>query len=119
MAGRPSRPVNARGLEAAGIERPGAIVVAAMNPEELTGDGNYGSLIGTYLGLSHVPVVRVEKISSQVSVEALPIYTRLVRGVVLSIRALASLDAPPRNVVCYAYLGRQSTGLARNREMGQ
>ena len=36
-----------------------------------------------------------------------------------SIRALAPLDAPPGNVVCCAYLGRQSTGLARNREMGQ
>jgi acetyl-CoA C-acetyltransferase len=51
-------------LEDARIERPGAIVVAAMNPEELTGDGNYGSLIGTYLGLSQVPVVRVETATS-------------------------------------------------------
>ncbi len=51
-------------LADAGIERPSAIVVAAMNPEELTGDGNYGSLIGTYLGLSQVPVVRVETATS-------------------------------------------------------
>ena len=29
----------------AGIERPDALVVAAMNPEEFTGEGNYGSLI--------------------------------------------------------------------------
>jgi acetyl-CoA C-acetyltransferase len=51
-------------LTDAGIERPGAIVVAAMNPEELTGDGNYGSLINTYLGLSQVPVIRVETATS-------------------------------------------------------
>jgi len=48
----------------AGIERPDAIVVAAMNPEEFTGEGNYASLIATHLGLSHVPAVRVETATS-------------------------------------------------------
>ena len=48
----------------AGIERPDALVVAAMNPEEFTGEGNYGSLIGTRLGLSHVPALRVETATS-------------------------------------------------------
>ncbi len=51
-------------LAAAGIERPGAIVVAAMNPEEFTGEGNYASLIATHLGLSHVPAIRVETATS-------------------------------------------------------
>jgi acetyl-CoA C-acetyltransferase len=51
-------------LSDAGIERPDAIVVAAMNPEEFTGEGNYGSLIGTHLGLSRVPVLRVETATS-------------------------------------------------------
>jgi acetyl-CoA C-acetyltransferase len=51
-------------LADAGLERPDAIVVAAMNPEEFTGEGNYGSLIGTYLGLSQVPAVRVETATS-------------------------------------------------------
>ena len=37
-------------LADAGIERPDALIVAAMNPEEFTGEGNYGSLIGTHLG---------------------------------------------------------------------
>lgn len=51
-------------LADAGIERPGAIVVAAMNPEEFTGEGNFGSLIATHLGLSHVPTIRVETATS-------------------------------------------------------
>src|SRR5215470_15907228 len=51
-------------LADAGIERPDAIVVAAMNPEEFTGEGNYGSLIATHLGFSHVPAVRVETATS-------------------------------------------------------
>ena len=48
----------------AGIDRPDALVVAAMNPEEFTGEGNYGSLIATRLGLSHVPALRVETATS-------------------------------------------------------
>jgi acetyl-CoA C-acetyltransferase len=51
-------------LRDAGIERPDAIVVAAMNPEEFTGAGNYGSLINTYLGLAQVPTVRIETATS-------------------------------------------------------
>src|SRR3990172_11906832 len=51
-------------LRDAGIERPDALVVAAMNPEEFTGEGNYGSLIGTHLGLSRVPALRVETATS-------------------------------------------------------
>jgi acetyl-CoA C-acetyltransferase len=51
-------------LADAGIERPEAIIVAAMNPEEFTGEGNYGSLIATHLGLSRVPALRVETATS-------------------------------------------------------
>jgi acetyl-CoA C-acetyltransferase len=51
-------------LADAGIERPEAIVVAAMNPEEFTGEGNYGALIATYLGFSSVPALRVETATS-------------------------------------------------------
>jgi len=51
-------------LADAGLERPDAIVVAAMNPEEFTGAGNYAALIGTYLGLSQVPAIRVETATS-------------------------------------------------------
>src|SRR5262245_5700186 len=51
-------------LADAGIERPDAIVVAAMNPEEFTGAGNYASLINTHLGLADVPALRVETATS-------------------------------------------------------
>jgi acetyl-CoA C-acetyltransferase len=51
-------------LTDASIERPEALVVGAMNPEEFTGEGNYGSLIGTHLGLARVPAVRVETATS-------------------------------------------------------
>jgi len=54
----------AAALADAGIETPDAIVVAAMNPEEFTGEGNYGSLIATHLGFSHVPAIRVETATS-------------------------------------------------------
>ncbi len=48
----------------AALERPDAIVVGAMNPEEFTGEGNYGSLINTRLGFSTVPSMRVETATS-------------------------------------------------------
>jgi acetyl-CoA C-acetyltransferase len=51
-------------LAEAGVERPSVIVVAAMNPEEFTGEGNYGSLVGTHLGFSRVPAIRVETATS-------------------------------------------------------
>jgi acetyl-CoA acetyltransferase len=51
-------------LADARVERPDAIVVGAMNPEEFTGDGNFGSLINTHLGLSQSPVLRVETATS-------------------------------------------------------
>jgi acetyl-CoA C-acetyltransferase len=51
-------------LRDAGRERPEALVVAAMNPEEFTGAGNYASLINTHLGLSDVPALRVETATS-------------------------------------------------------
>ena len=54
----------AAALRDAGLERPDALVVAAMNPEEFTGAGNYGSLINTHLGLAQVPAVRVETATS-------------------------------------------------------
>jgi acetyl-CoA C-acetyltransferase len=51
-------------LREARLERPDAIVVAAMNPEEFTGEGNYASLVNTRLGLSTVPAMRVETATS-------------------------------------------------------
>jgi acetyl-CoA acetyltransferase len=67
-------------LADAGIERPDAIVVAAMNPEEFTGEGNYGSLIATYLGFSHVPAVRVETATSSGMAAVYTGYAALAAG---------------------------------------
>ena len=39
-------------LADARVERPDAIVVGAMNPEEFTGDGNFGSLINVRMSSS-------------------------------------------------------------------
>lgn len=44
--------------------QPDALVVTSMNPEEFVGEGNLASRMSTYLGLSHVPGVRVETATS-------------------------------------------------------
>jgi acetyl-CoA C-acetyltransferase len=43
---------------------PDAIVVTTMAPEEFIGEGNFASQISTYVGLSHVPSIRVETATS-------------------------------------------------------
>src|SRR5436309_3219354 len=45
-------------------ERPDAIVVAAMNPEEFVGDGNFASNVATHMGFAEVPTLRVETATS-------------------------------------------------------
>ncbi len=51
-------------LSAAELEAPDGLVVAAMNPEEFIGEGNFASQIATYLGFAHVPALRVETATS-------------------------------------------------------
>jgi acetyl-CoA C-acetyltransferase len=51
-------------LHAAAIERPDAIVVAAMNPEEFLGDGNFASNVATHMGFADVPAMRTETATS-------------------------------------------------------
>jgi len=51
-------------LADAGLETPDAIVVAAMNPEEFTGDGNFASHVATRIGFAEVPALRVETATS-------------------------------------------------------
>ncbi len=51
-------------LAMAGIERPDAIVVATMNPEEFVGDGNFASNVATHMGFAEVPSVRIETATS-------------------------------------------------------
>jgi acetyl-CoA C-acetyltransferase len=55
----------ARGaLVSAGLERPDALIVSAMNPEEFVGEGNFASHVATHLGLSRVPSLRAETATS-------------------------------------------------------
>src|SRR5213594_1106933 len=51
-------------LAMAGLERPEAIVVAAMNPEGFVGDGNFASNVATHMGFADVPAIRVETATS-------------------------------------------------------
>lgn len=51
-------------LADAGRERPDAIVVATMNPEEFLGDGNFASNVATHLGFAEIPTIRVETATS-------------------------------------------------------
>jgi acetyl-CoA C-acetyltransferase len=51
-------------LRMAGIDEPDAIVVAAMNPEEFVGDGNFGSNVASHMGFADVPVTRIETATS-------------------------------------------------------
>src|SRR2546423_2984095 len=51
-------------LRAAGVKAPDAIVVAAMNPEEFLGDGNFASNAASHLGFAQAPALRVETATS-------------------------------------------------------
>jgi acetyl-CoA C-acetyltransferase len=51
-------------LRMAGLERPEAVVVATMNPEEFVGDGNFASNVATHMGFADVPAVRIETATS-------------------------------------------------------
>ena len=67
-------------LADAGIERPEALVVAAMNPEEFTGAGNYALPIATHLGLSDVPALRVETATSSGVAAVYAAFTAVAAG---------------------------------------
>jgi acetyl-CoA C-acetyltransferase len=51
-------------LRDADRDRPDAIVVTTMNPEEFLGDANFASNVATHMGFANVPVIRVETASS-------------------------------------------------------
>ncbi len=69
--GRRSEPLQALMAEAAhaalamaGLERPDSVVVAAMNPEEFVGEGNFASNVASHMGFADVPALRVETATS-------------------------------------------------------
>lgn len=43
---------------------PDALVVTTMAPEDFVGEGNFASQMASYIGLSHVPAIRVETATS-------------------------------------------------------
>lgn len=51
-------------LATAGLEQPDALVVAAMNPEEFVGDGNFASNIASHMGMADIPTLRIETATS-------------------------------------------------------
>jgi len=51
-------------LAMAGLERPDAVVIATMNPEEFVGDGNFASNVASYMGFADVPTIRIETATS-------------------------------------------------------
>src|SRR5712692_11531685 len=51
-------------LRSAGVDAPDAIVVAAMNPEEFVGDGNFASNAAAHLGFAETPALRIETATS-------------------------------------------------------
>jgi acetyl-CoA C-acetyltransferase len=67
-------------LAAAALERPDALVVSAMNPEEFVGEGNFASLLATYLGLSRVPSLRVETATSSGAAALFTAYAAVAAG---------------------------------------
>jgi acetyl-CoA C-acetyltransferase len=72
-------------LDAAGLDRPDALVVAAMNPEEFTGDGNFASHIATHLGFAGVPAVRVETATSSGAAAILAGFAAIASGMQRSV----------------------------------
>ena len=67
-------------LAEAGLEAPDAIVVATMNPEEFTGDGNFASNVATQMGFADVPTLRVETATSSGAAAFYAGFTQVAAG---------------------------------------
>jgi acetyl-CoA C-acetyltransferase len=71
----------ARGaLSAAGLERPDALVVSVMNPEEFIGEANFASHLATYLGLARTPSLRAETATSSGAAALFTAYAAVIAG---------------------------------------
>ncbi len=76
----------ARGaLTAAGLERPEALVVSSMNPEEFVGEGNFASHVATHLGLSRTPSLRAETATSSGAAALFTAFATVSAGVYRSV----------------------------------
>jgi acetyl-CoA C-acetyltransferase len=67
-------------LTVAGIETPDAVVVAAMNPEEFTGDGNFASSVASGMGFADVPTLRIETATSSGAAAVYAGFTQVAAG---------------------------------------
>ena len=72
-------------LAVAGLERPDAVVVSAMNPEEFVGEGNFAALVATYLGLARVPSLRAETATSSGAAALFAAYAAVAAGLYRSV----------------------------------
>jgi len=76
----------ARGaLTAASLDRPAALVVSAMNPEEFVGEGNFASHMATHLGLSRTPSLRAETATSSGAAALFTAFAAVAAGVYRSV----------------------------------
>jgi len=76
----------ARGaLTSAGLERPEALVVSAMNPEEFVGEGNFASHVATHVGLARTPSLRAETATSSGAAALFTAFAMVSAGVYRSV----------------------------------
>src|SRR5437879_12097635 len=87
-------------LAMAGLERPQAIVVAAMNPEEFVGDGNFASNVASHMGFADVPTLRVETAPSAAAAAFYAGFAQVAPGLwsttLVARGEYATHGAPPR-----------------------
>jgi acetyl-CoA C-acetyltransferase len=86
-------------LADAGLERPDALVVSAMNPEEFTGEGNFASRVATHMGLARVPSLRAETATSSGAAAVFAAFTAVAAGIhgtvlVVGGEKMTHLDTP-------------------------
>jgi acetyl-CoA C-acetyltransferase len=68
-------------LQATSVAVPEAVVVAAMNPEEFVGEGNFASQVATYLGFARVPALRVETATSSGAAALFAAFATVAAGI--------------------------------------
>jgi len=81
-------------LRLAGRE-PDALVVTTMAPEEFIGEGNFASQIGSYIGLSRIPALRVETATSSGAAALYTGFAMIASGLHRNILVLGGRE-PPR-----------------------
>src|SRR5437867_8587269 len=90
----------ARGaLAGAALDRPDALVVSSMNPEEFIGEGNFAAHVATYLGFARVPSLRAETATSSGAAALFAAFAAVAAGVYRTVlvvggEKMTHLDTP-------------------------